>query len=194
MEKFNITGIVLSGGKSSRLGEEKGLAQFNGRPLISYALDVVEKLCNDVLISANNQIEEYKQFNHPVIQDLIPGIGPMGGISACLEQSTSRLNIILSCDVPFVNVDLFNFMINKIDNHQVVLPIHNNFLEPLCGVYATNVLWYLNDFIAKGNYKMMDLLEQINCLQLEVDERNNFFTEGMFANINTQKELKGGKS
>ena len=191
MEKFSITGIVLSGGKSSRLGEEKGLAQFNGRPLISYALNVVEKLCDIVLISANDHFDEYKKFQHPVIPDVVSGIGPMGGISACLEQSTTRLNIIISCDVPFVNVELFNFLIDRIDNYQAALPLHNGFLEPLCGVYATNVLWYLNDFISKGNYKMMEFLKEINCLHLEVDKRNDFFSDGMFANINTPKELKG---
>lgn len=193
MEKFKITGIILSGGKSSRLGQEKGLAQFNGKPLIKYALDIVEELCDVVLISANDHFDEYEKFNHPVIPDIVSGIGPMGGISACIEQSASRLNIVISCDVPFVNVNLFKYLIDKIENHQAALPLHNGFLEPLCGVYATNVLWYLNDFIAKGNYKMMEFLKEINCLQVGVDERNDFFKDEMFVNINTQKELKGGK-
>ena len=190
--KDQLTGIILSGGKSRRMGEEKGLALFNGKPLISYALNVVEQLCSTILISANDRLPEYKEFNYPVIEDEHKGIGPMGGIAACLEQSNTQLNIVLSCDVPFVKVEMYDFLLSKIDSYQAAVPKHDGFLEPLCGVYATNVLWYLNNSISEGNYKMYDFLKKVNSLPVEIDSTLPFYSASLFSNINSPKELKGG--
>jgi molybdopterin-guanine dinucleotide biosynthesis protein A len=191
MFKDRITGIVLSGGKSSRMGTDKGLTTFNGKPLITYPLTILEQLCDPVFISANENIGEYQKFGYPVIEDKIKGIGPMGGISACLEQSTTRLNIVLSCDVPFLNRELMEHLISRIDNFQAAVPVHDGFVEPLSAVYATNVLWYLNDCIAKDNYKLMDFLSGINCLKVDVGEKDSFWGEDIFTNINTQTDLQG---
>ncbi|MEJ2595403.1 MAG: molybdenum cofactor guanylyltransferase [bacterium] len=126
-EKTGITGIVLSGGKSSRMGEEKGLAVFNGRPLIKYAIEILENVCDEVLISANQQ---------------------------------------------------------------AAIPVYQGYPEPLCGIYATNTLWYMNDLISKRQYKMMDLLDAIYCVKVEINHTLPFFMEDMFLNINTGKDLK----
>jgi molybdenum cofactor guanylyltransferase len=189
-EKTGITGIVLSGGKSSRMGEEKGLAVFNGRPLIKYAIEILENVCDEVLISANNHQEEYAKFNCRVIADVHEGVGPMGGLSACLEQSASRLNAVLSCDTPFIPADLFTYLAVKLDNQQAAIPVYQGYPEPLCGIYATNTLWYMNDLISKRQYKMMDLLDAIYCVKVEINHTLPFFTEDMFLNINTGKDLK----
>ena len=62
MAKQEVTGIILSGGKSSRLGEEKGLALFQNKPLITYAIDILTPVCDDIVISANNQLDDYAKF------------------------------------------------------------------------------------------------------------------------------------
>ncbi len=192
--KKGITGIVLSGGKSSRMGEEKGLALFNGKPLVKYAIEILESVCDEVLISANNNQDEYAKFNCRVVSDRYKGVGPMGGLSACLEQSESRLNAVLSCDTPFIPSGLFTHLEEKMDNQQAAIPVYKGYPEPLCGIYATNALWHMNDLISKHQYKMMNLLDTIHCLKVEIHPALPFYSDDMFLNMNTGKDLKASET
>jgi molybdopterin-guanine dinucleotide biosynthesis protein A len=189
MKKNNVTGIVLSGGKSKRMGEEKGLINFAGKPLISYSIAAIKPLCDNIFISANNQPERYAQFGYEVVPDEITDIGPIGGLISCLKKSGTRNNIVLSCDIPFVSTELFSLLLDAIENFQVVVPEHVGFIEPLCAVYATNIIWEMEDFIRTGNYKLQDFLSQTNLKKVEIDSRYTFFTEELFINLNTRKEL-----
>ena len=190
MNKNDITGIILSGGKSSRLGQEKGLATFNGKPLVSYAINVLQPVCGKLIISANNQIEEYKKYGYDVVQDEVSGVGPMGGILACLKKSVSRFNIILSCDTPFINTGLFGYLLSFAEYYQVIVPKHDGFIEPLCAIYSTNVLWELQNAIDRGNYRMHDFFTKVAFKAVSIKPDLHFFTDDLFVNINTSRELK----
>ena len=191
MNKNDITGIILSGGKSSRLGEEKGLATFNGKPLVSYAIDVLKPICSKLIISANNQIDEYEKYGHDVIRDEISGVGPMGGILTCLKKSESRFNLVLSCDTPFMSTAVFEYLLESADRYQVVVPKHDGFIEPLCSVYATNILWELQHSVENGNFKMYDFFKKVEFMAIDISPELFFFSDDLFVNINTPKELKG---
>jgi molybdopterin-guanine dinucleotide biosynthesis protein A len=191
MNKSDITGIILSGGKSSRLGEEKGLAAFNGKPLVSYAVEVLEPLCGKLVISANNQLEEYSKFGYQIVQDEFKGVGPMGGILTCLKKSESRFNLVLSCDTPFVNTTLFEYLLQEAEHYQVVVPRHDGFIEPLCAIYSTNVLWEMQHCVESGNFKMHEFFKKVDLKAIDIPSGLPFYSEDLFVNINTQKELKG---
>ena len=191
MVKEKITGIILSGGKSSRLGEEKGLAKFNGKPLISYSIDILKPVCDNILISANSQLDDYDDFGYEVIEDQVKDIGPMGGLMACLERSDTRYNFVISCDTPFVPPDLFPYLLESIENFQVAAPVHHdNYIEPLCAVYATNVIWQLQHCIESGNYKLTDFIAEVKAKKLTVNDQLPFYHEEMFVNMNTRKDIQ----
>ncbi len=190
MKNVDVTGFVLSGGMSKRLGEEKGLALFNGKPLITYSIDVIKPICQKIYISANNHIDLYEQSGYEVIKDTVKGVGPIGGILSCLKHSQSRFNIIISCDTPFVTTDLFSHLLESIDNHQVAVPYHDDFIEPLCAVYATNVIGEMEAFIEKENYKLYDFLMKTNLKRVNIDASLPFYDKDLFVNINTRTELK----
>jgi len=191
MDKQDLTGIILSGGKSSRLGEEKGLAGFNGKPLVSYAINVVKPLCGKLVVSANNQLEEYAKFGYEIVQDEFEGIGPMGGILTCLKKSESRFNLVLSCDTPFVRTALFNHLLKEAEHYQIVVPEHDGFIEPLCAIYATNVLWELQRSVESGNFKMHDFFKKADLKTVNITSDLPFYNDDLFVNINTPKQLKG---
>lgn len=190
MEKNEITGIVLSGGKSKRLGTEKGLAIYGGKPLASYSIAALEPLCGKILLSANSELGAYSQFGLKIIQDEIRNIGPMGGLLACLKQSQTRYNLVLSCDIPFVESELLSYLVSQIENYQVAVPVHGEGrLEPLCGFYNTNVISQLEKSVHSGNYKLMDFLETVNLKKVIIDENLPFFNEQLFFNINTLNQI-----
>jgi len=195
MVKEEITGIILSGGKSSRLGEEKGLADFNGKPLIQYAIDILQAVCDKIIISANKQLDGYAAFGNEIVEDQVKDIGPMGGLMACLERSDTRYNFVISCDTPFVPSDLFPFLLESIENFQIAAPVHHdNYIEPLCAVYATNVIWHLQQCIEDKNYKLIEFLKGVNSKMVTIHDQLPFFHEEMFVNMNTRKDIQKNSS
>lgn len=195
ISKEDITGIILAGGKSSRLGKDKALFDFNGKKLVLYAIETLKPLCGTLIISANQIPEKYETFGLPVISDEIKGIGPMGGILTCLKHSNTQHNLIISCDTPFVGSELFKHLLNKVENFQVVVPSHETFLiEPLNAYYNTNVISEMEKSIHNGNYKLMDFFKKVLFKTVEINEKLPFFKEHLFLNINTQEDLDQAKS
>ncbi len=193
-KKENITGIVLAGGRGNRLGEEKGLCLFKDKPLVRYAIDILQPICSTILISANTFIESYEKFGYRVVKDEIEHIGPLGGILSCLKHTTTQHNLVLSCDTPFVDTNIFRYILTKIENFQVVAPAHETFLvEPLSAYYAANVIGNMENFIRKGDYKMMHFLKQVRFKSVAVDKQEPWFSELTFLNINTPEDMEKAK-
>jgi molybdopterin-guanine dinucleotide biosynthesis protein A len=191
INKEDITGIILAGGRSSRMGKDKGLCDFKGKALVSYAIDTLKPLCGHMMISANHFPEKYAEFELPVIADEIKNIGPMGGIYSCLKKSNTRHNLILSCDTPFVNTAVFQHLLKTLTNEQVLTPAHETFLiEPLSAYYNINVIGNIATAIRNKQFKMMDLFKQVRFKSVNMDETLPFFTDYLFLNLNTPEDLE----
>jgi len=191
IKRDEITGIILAGGRSSRLGKDKGLCQFKDKPLVSYAIEILKPLCGELIISANHFPEKYAGFGLPVVADEVKEIGPMGGIHACLKKAKTQHNLILSCDTPFINSEVFNLLIRNIENFQVVCPAHETFLlEPLSAYYNTNALSDMEEAIRQKEYKMMQFFKRIRFKSVTIDRELPFFNDYLFLNLNTPEDLK----
>jgi len=189
ISKEDITGIILAGGKSSRMGKDKGLCDFRGKELVSYAIETLRPLCGNLMISANYYPEKYAAYNLPVIADDIKNIGPMGGILTCLKRSQTQHNLVLSCDTPFVTQALFQQLIDAVQKDQVVAPAHHTFLvEPLSAYYNTNVIGDMEQAVNEGNYKMLDFIKTVRFKTIQV-EQQPYFTEYLFLNLNSPGDL-----
>jgi len=183
-----ITGIVLAGGKSSRMGTEKGLVIFKGKPLIEYSLDVLKNSCDEIIISSNS--ESYDAFGFPVLKDEFPDSGPMGGIYTCLKASKNEINIVVSCDMPLVDAKFLDKLLTFSDDFAAVVPWHEKeFFEPLCAVYNKNLLAVFKDFIDKMNFRIPDLLKTVNTKFLKTGKENGI-DPLIFYNINTLMQLE----
>lgn len=190
LEKENITGIILSGGKSSRMGKDKGTCNFNGKPLVEYAIEALKPFCDEILLSTNKP-DAYQKYGLPLIADEFKEIGPMGGIYSCLMKSTNKYNFVLSCDTPFISSQLIKHIIENVeDEFDVVAPIHQtSFLEPLCAYYNISVLPHITTQIENNNFKLMSLLSSINLKKLRIDNKLNFYDVKLFNNLNTSGDL-----
>ena len=190
INKSEITGIILAGGKSSRMGKDKGLCEFNGKTLVEHAIETLKPLCGQLIISSNRFHEKYRSYNLPVVSDEIKNTGPIGGIYTCLKLSKTRHNIILSCDTPFVGSLLLQHIINNVEKEQIVAPAHHKFLiEPLSAYYATNVLNDVEDSIRKGDYKLINLLKKVRFKSVQINKFLSFYNEHSFLNINCPDDM-----
>ncbi len=181
-----IGAIIMAGGKSSRMGSDKGMQLLNGKPLVGYAIAALLPICGDIIISTNNA--DYEQFGFTTIGDNYTEIGPLGGLQAALRASKYQHNLVLSCDNPFVTTELLKKLAFTGFDNCCYLD-QNKELHPLIGFYSKEIIVNIEFQIAKKNYKMMDLLELINC-QLYSPSKA-FLQENPYIdmNINTPEQL-----
>lgn len=188
MNKNEVTGIILAGGNSSRLGFDKGMAKVAGRTLTEIAISNLRTISSEIIISTNNP--DYQIFGYPLIPDLIPGIGPMGGIYSALKQCNSRFSFILSVDLPFVNRGLLEYIIGQSAHCDVAVPWSGgDHYEPLCACYNLSVLSEMELSIEAGNYKLPDLFGKVSVKKIEISSDAPFFHHYLFQNINTKTDL-----
>lgn len=134
------TAIVLAGGKSSRMGEDKSLLPVNGKPLIAHIVDQLRDRFDEIIIGANDP-EKYAFLNLPVVTDIEKDKGPLMGIYSCLKASSNEVNFITACDIPVMNTKLIGDMIQMADGVDMVLPVGNeNKYEPLFAIYNKSVI------------------------------------------------------
>lgn len=188
MNKHNVTGIILAGGASSRMRKDKGLCEFKGKPLINYAIEALVPICDTVLISSNN-IVGYESFGYQVVEDEFKGIGPIGGIYSSLRKSTTKHNLIISCDTPFLNIQLLKYILINSDNYDVVVPEHgNSLIEPLAAYYSSEIIHQLESSIEMKDYKLMNLFTRVKFKSIKVDTIPGY-SNNLFKNFNTPDEL-----
>jgi len=183
-----ITGIVLSGGKSLRMGFDKCFLKYKNKTFIQNAVDLLESVSDKILLSSNNP--DFEKFNCQIVKDLYSSIGPIGGIYSALKKSNSEINIVIPCDLPHLTVDLLNYMLSKIDNYDVVVLVFNNKVEPLVGIYRKRILQNVEKSIKSKNYKILSLLENVNTLFLPITEDYSFYSDNLFDNINTKDDFE----
>ena len=183
MAKTDITGIVLAGGKSRRMGRDKALMVYQDKPLIQHAVDTLRQVCNKVVISSNKN--DYYFTGCEVWPDEIDIHAPMIGIYSCLKRSPDEVNLVLSCDMPLTGIAILKYLLAKHNAYEIVVPRYNNeFIEPLCALYKRSVIPVMERFIKDRNYSMQEFIRASSHLMLEVIPKLDFYRDNMFTNIN----------
>ena len=183
------TGIILAGGQSSRMGTEKGLIQWKGKSLIEHAIGILTPVCKNILISANN--DHFDSLGYPVIQDLIPDSGPMGGIFSTLTKSETKYNFIIPTDTPFVTPELYRYLISHAGSFDVIVPVdHVFFFQPLCAVYSISVLPAMEAQINKQILGFTPLFKKVEIKAVQLHSALGFYKSNTFYNINSRADLE----
>ncbi|MBN2175805.1 MAG: molybdenum cofactor guanylyltransferase [Bacteroidales bacterium] len=182
-----ITGIILCGGKSSRMGKDKGLCLLNNEPLVKYVIRILKIACDALLIGTNDN--NYETFGIPVVPDHFKGIGPIGGIYSCLQASSTDRNIVLSCDMPLITVELVRFIIEQPGNPDAIVPLFEGLPEPLCALYHKRTIPKIKYSIEKGDYKIQDVLNLLNTRYVVIDSELTWSHKDLFYNINSADDL-----
>jgi len=179
-----ITAIILAGGKSSRMGEDKGLVLLDKTPMVKYVIDVVQLFVKKTILITNNK--EYNIFGIPTYCDKIKNKGPLAGVYTGLYYSKTDINIVLSCDTPYINTALLTFLLNQHKTHEVTIPQQKNTVHPLIGIYSKRCLYQLKEMLDCNQLKMMKALKTLNLNVVDASE----FDEKLFTNINTKSDIK----
>ena len=185
---MNVTGIILSGGKSTRMGQDKGLLELNGKPMIQHVIDHIDPICDQILISTNEK--KYEDFGFPVYKDVITDIGPAGGIISCLDHSANNKNLIISCDLPYTSTNFIRKLLDLSSDYEITLPKYGPHLQPLCAVYSKRVYKTFKECVTMGVYSLKSIIMEFQVQVIEQDAIPEFDFSKELNNINSKDDLE----
>jgi molybdenum cofactor guanylyltransferase len=194
---LTITSIILVGGRSSRLGREKLAEVIAGKSLIERAISRLSPLSQEILVvisqkQARSSLSSYTYPGTKTVVDLYPETGSIIGIYTGLVHSSNFLNVIVACDMPFLNLELLRYMVKVARGFDVVIPrIGDKMWEPLHAVYSKNCIEPMENLVERGNFKIAGFFDSVKVRYVEKEELDRFDPERLsFFNINTEADLK----
>lgn len=180
-----MDGFVLAGGKSSRMGRNKALMDVGGIPIIQRVADALVKAANRVTVIANTP-EDYGFLRLPIREDLVTGIGPLGGLYTALRIAETDACFVLACDLPMVRPELLRRLAEEAAGVDAVVPRTADGSHPLCAVYARTGLPAAEAQIHAGEYRILRFLERIRTRWAGPEVWTSVDPEGLsFTNVNT---------
>jgi molybdopterin-guanine dinucleotide biosynthesis protein A len=186
MKNPKVTGVVLAGGKNSRMGLDKGLLMVQGKKIIERTIEAMNAAVDEIIIISNGN--NYDYLGYKVYNDIIKDCGPMGGIFTALTYSKTDKNFVVSCDMPFISKYLVGFIVENSDGCKIAIPQHNEKLEPLCAVYDKSCRERFEVLLQRKELKLQDALRHFKVKQISVPE--NISDGNCFENINTPAEYE----
>jgi molybdopterin-guanine dinucleotide biosynthesis protein A len=186
----DVSAFILAGGKSTRMGADKAFVALDGRSLLARALDLARSVTHDVRIVG--EAEKFAVFA-PVVEDVFPGCGPLGGIHAALRASRTELNLILAVDMPFVPPALLPFLLTRAraSGAMVTVARAGGGWQPLCGVYRREFGNVAEKALRAGRCKVDALFDEVRTLAIGEEELEAAgFSASVFRNLNTREELE----
>ena len=191
----STAGYVLVGGRSTRFGTDKALAQWHGEPLALWVAERVKAAAGSVTLVGPS--ERYQILGLPVVSDKTPGLGPLGGITAALQHSQAEWNLVVACDLPHVTTEFLQYLVGlaKEDAADVVMPLDRESQdEPLCAVYGPRCREAISEAIARGVRKVTEAFAGLRVRRVSYAAYAALDLDGrLFANLNTRDELEAAR-
>jgi molybdopterin-guanine dinucleotide biosynthesis protein A len=190
MELTDATAIILAGGKSSRLGQNKVFADIANKTIFEREFDVLQKLFSEIIIIAGNPVL-FRPSGLKIYKDIIPDKGPLGGILTGLSVSATKNNFVVSCDLPFLNENVISYLCSQFISCNLLIPCWQGQLMPLHGFYSKNCLPVIENQISANNLKVLDITSHLKTKYIQEHELKKFDPEGKsFFNVNTLEDLE----
>jgi len=184
IQKNKLSGIILTGGKSNRMGKDKAFIKYKNKRFIEVAIDLINPFCSEILISGST--DKYSDIGYKVVEDKYLDCGPVSGIYSCLTESANDYCLILPVDMPFISSELISHIIKNAHNSKisaVILP--NGHIEPLCAIYPKSIASEIKIHIENGDFKLINILKNLSFKTILINESLDFYNKMLFANINT---------
>lgn len=167
---MSLTGIVLAGGRSTRMGQDKASLRFGHETLLARAIRIVGEVADEVIVVARPVEDRDNPFlGLPVrlVHDPIADLGPLAGIAAGLAASTSDLNLIVACDMPLIKPAVLRRLVELRGDADICVAVIEGHASPLCAVYRSSVAAAAQELLAAGERRVMRLLDQVQTKRVD---------------------------
>ena len=189
---MSTTGIVLAGGRSTRMGQDKASLPFGDETLLSRSIRLVGSVADTVIVVARpDQSFAKLPPSVRIVHDPIENLGPLAGIAAGLGASTTELNVIVACDMPLVNPAVLRRLIELREEADICVAVVDGHASPLCAVYRRGVAIRAQAMLASGERRVMTLLDRVHTKQVDAAVFRNIDPDlDSFVSCNTPAELR----
>jgi molybdenum cofactor guanylyltransferase len=195
--KNKITGIILAGGSSRRMGRNKALMRLGDETLIEHVTHRMQVVTDDLLLITNTP-ELYAHLGLPMHPDVIPDKGTLGGLYTGLTHANGTAAVCVGCDMPLLQPKLLNYLSSILEGHDAVVPCirepnrpQKPIFQTLSAIYSKRCLPVIEQMLNKGELRVHALYDRISARIVEPDEWQQFDPQGLsFFNINTPEDLE----
>jgi molybdopterin-guanine dinucleotide biosynthesis protein A len=177
-----LSGWILVGGASTRMGRDKALIEIGGRPLALLAAEALAGVCESVSLVGDP--DRYNALGLPVISDRQRGAGPLSGIEAALGASHSEWNLIAACDMPSLDASLLRELARAAADDAAIPQYPDGSIEPLCAVYHRRCHAAAIGALAEGLRRITDFIARLTVRYVQVTDPRPFL------NLNTPEDLQ----
>ena len=195
----NVTGIILSGGTSSRMGENKALLPLGKKKVIEHIADLMRSILADVILITNSPYE-YEFLDLPMFEDIFKVGGPLAGIHSGLENSKTEENFILSCDMPLMRADIIKSIIEFKTKKPITVCISGGFIQHLAGRYSKSISQTAGNLLRqeeenvklkneKHRAKVYSLLNDVGFETIKAEELQGYHPN-IFCNMNNKEDYQ----
>src|SRR5262245_4799679 len=185
-----VSGVILAGGKSRRMGgSPKALLPFGGRPLIEHIAETLRSVLSDCLVVTNTP-ELYESLDLPMVGDVFPESGSLGGIYTGLRAVSGDAALCVACDMPFLSPRLIAYLAGRSAEADVVVPDAGGELQTLHAVYRKTCLPVMEQRLHAGRLKITGIFDDVRVVRVPVDDIERFADPDVaFMNLNTPEDL-----
>jgi molybdopterin-guanine dinucleotide biosynthesis protein A len=185
-----MTGVILSGGKSTRMGTNKAFLEVEGKRLIDRITLMFRDMFQEVILVTNSPLD-YLDQDCIIVSDIFKNKGALGGIYTGLFYASYSHAFVSACDMPFLNRSFIEHMIEYADRYDVVVPELPDGREPLHAIYSKRCLAPIKKLMDMDSLKITGFYGGLKTLTIEKETIKSFDPEGkMFLNVNTRKDLE----
>ncbi len=186
----NFTGVILAGGQSRRMGRNKAMLKIGNYTIVERVLAALKEVTDTQLLVTNSP-EEYTFLNIPLKSDILPQKGALGGLYTGLAASETPYCLVVACDIPFVNPKFLQYMAQRVEGYDIVIPQHRNGYEPLCAVYAKTCIPHIEALFLADCLKIIEVFQYTSMRIITETEIHDFDRDGwMFFNVNTEEDYQ----
>lgn len=180
---MSYTGVILAGGKSSRMGQDKAQLELNGKPLLEYSADALKPLCEEILVIGDP--EKLNHFGYKVIPDIFPDSGPVSGIYTALTYARNENCLVLSCDIPNITTEILEELLEETDFGNIRIASCGR-IHPLIGMYKKSTTDTFKHCLDQQKLKLLEVIELLETTVHEFSEDQ----KDHFINVNTPSDLE----
>jgi len=185
-----VSSVILAGGQSNRMGVNKAFLEIGGRPIIERVIEQMALVGQEVIL-VTNAPQEYEHLGCPMVPDVFPGRGSLGGIYSGLRAASNQYALVVACDMPFLNASLLRYMILMSWGYDIVVPRTGQGVEPLHAIYSKACLIPMEELLRQNNLKIISFYSRVRVRYLEQEEVEILDHRHLsFFNINLPDDLE----
>src|SRR3989338_3011066 len=191
-----VTGVILAGGESRRMGRDKAHLPWGDRTLIEHIVDTLRPVTNEIIVVANDAVP-FSHLRTRVVEDLVLGAHALGGLYTGLTLAAHEQCFVCACDAPFLNPALIQFLIQQADGWDLVIPRTREGLQPLHAVYRRSILPAIEEQLRMQRWDLRAVVPNVRACIIGPEQIARFDPEALsFFNVNTPNDYAtaGGMS